>query len=397
MLDLNNINEHINHNSKFYWPEFKMVAYALYDKEMVYLYNHPKFTNKSTPYYTIPWNNEFNGANTLIMYEDYPTAIVNLDYYQDTERLYAIVLHELFHGLQYLNEEKRFPNEFLAMIYPLSKENVELRSGERKCLYHAVLSPSHTEKTKFLKHFIYSREKRRNYINEFMAYEACIETVEGPAFYIELQAYSHISFHPIDDEIKEYGKDLLNNKESAFNLRRSCYSSGLYICLLLDELYPDWKEGLFNTDKQLYDILKEAVDWEVDDTTTVEISSETNSIIRTIRENKQEVFRQFENKEGYHLLIRGDIICNSFDPMNVVAYEGQLLHKNFLSVLINEKEFYINQPVITHYYENFRSITTLHIVVNEKPVYTNGVVSVKGLGKLKGEYYIDEGLHHVII
>lgn len=30
---------------KDYWPGFEMVAYALYDKNNVYLFNHPKFEN----------------------------------------------------------------------------------------------------------------------------------------------------------------------------------------------------------------------------------------------------------------------------------------------------------------------------------------------------------------
>ena len=28
-----------------YWPGFELVAYALYDKSNVYLFNHPKFSN----------------------------------------------------------------------------------------------------------------------------------------------------------------------------------------------------------------------------------------------------------------------------------------------------------------------------------------------------------------
>ncbi|MBU9719913.1 MULTISPECIES: hypothetical protein [Bacillaceae] len=397
MLNFENLYEHIILNSKFYWREFTTVAFALYDKEKVYLYNHPNYSNEGKHYYIIQWNSQFNGANTLIMYDHYPTAIVNLDYYNDIEKIYAILQHELFHGLQYLNEEKRFPNEFLGMIYPLLKENLELRSRERKILYNAVIAPSHTEKINLLKHFISIREKRRSYINDFLEYETSIETVEGPAFYIELHAYSHISSNKKEVEIKEYGYDLLDNKESAFNLRKSCYSSGLYICLLLDELSPDWKEVLFMTEKSLYDLLKDTVDWEVNDTQEVEISLETNFIFNAIRENTQEVFRHFENDKGHHLLIIGEIICKEFDPMNVVAYENQLLHKTFLSILINEKEYYISQPVITHFYQKVSSITKLHIVLNEKPVYKNGVVRIKGLGKIKGQYSFDKGYHYVVI
>lgn len=28
-----------------YWPGFELVAYAIYDRSKVYLFNHPKFSN----------------------------------------------------------------------------------------------------------------------------------------------------------------------------------------------------------------------------------------------------------------------------------------------------------------------------------------------------------------
>jgi hypothetical protein len=130
MLKLDNLYDRINHNINFYWPKFKLVAFALYNRENVYLYNHPKFPSQTKPYSYFKWNKQFNGANTLILYEDYPTAIVNLDYYDDIESIYSIVIHELFHGFQHLKEEKRFPNEMLGITYPLLEKNVEIRNRE---------------------------------------------------------------------------------------------------------------------------------------------------------------------------------------------------------------------------------------------------------------------------
>ena len=395
MLNFNNLGETINRNINYYWKDFNLVAFALYDKENVYLYNHPKFPPHSKPYHVFKWNKQFNGANTLIIYEEYPTAIVNLDYYNDMENIYAIVLHELFHGLQYLQEEKRFPNEFLGMTYPLLKENVELRNRERRCLYNAVTSTSKTQKLNYLKNFINLRENRRKYIENFLDYENSIETVEGPAFYVESHAYSHISSKKHDIVLNKYGKDLLDNKESTFNLRKSCCSSGLFICLIIEEINPNWKDLFFETDKLLYDLLKDVVEWEANEISNVEISMNTKSIIDYIRKDKQHVFKEFESKEGYHLLITGDIISKGFDPMNIVANETQLLHKNFLSILINDIEYHISQPVITHYKEKYNLISKLHIVLDKEPVYKNGLVSIKGLGEIQGQYFEHEGVHYI--
>lgn len=394
MLDFDNLSETINRNIQFYWKDFKSVAFALYDQEKVYLYNHPKFPYEGREYHILKWNEQFNGANTLIIYEEYPTAIINLNLYKEMVSIYSIVVHELFHGFQYLKGEERFPDEILSFTYPLVKENVELRNRERRCLHSAVASSDKKEKLNFIKDFICLREKRRRYINKFMDYETTIETVEGPAFYVELHAYSHISPNQNGSILQKYGEDLLDSKEAAFNLRKSCYSSGLYICLLLDELYPDWKESFFEADKLLYDFLKDIVEWETGETGSVKISEETKTIINTIRENKQETFRQFENMVGCHIFITGDIVFKGFDPMNIVAAENQLFHKNFISVLISGKEYHINQPVVTHYRKKYNNINKLHLVLDEEPVYNNGIICIGGLGEIEGQLIEDKGVYY---
>ena len=65
-------------NLEEYWTGFDLVAYALYDKNNVYLFNHPKFiTQSSYAPKILKWNQQFVG-NTLILYDDYPTAIVDM-------------------------------------------------------------------------------------------------------------------------------------------------------------------------------------------------------------------------------------------------------------------------------------------------------------------------------
>ncbi|YCI75948.1 hypothetical protein M1D47_20440 [Bacillus sp. R1-10] len=170
-----------------YWPGFELVAYAIYDKSNVYLFNHPKFSNNSPcTYHILKWDTEFT-ADTIIMYEEYPTAIVNMDHYKEYEDLFSIAVHELFHGYQYIKDEKRFPDEMLGITYPLSKENVELRNQERANLYCAMLENDLTNKKQYLNAFISLRAKRAAKIEEYLRYENLIETIEGPAWYVELK------------------------------------------------------------------------------------------------------------------------------------------------------------------------------------------------------------------
>ncbi|MCU5706862.1 peptide ABC transporter permease, partial [Bacillus wiedmannii] len=95
------------------WPGFKRAAFALYDVEHVYVFHHPLFLKDDGEYAILKWDDQFKG-DTLILFKDYPTAIVNMNRYKDYESLFAVVVHELFHCYQYLNKESRFPNESLG-------------------------------------------------------------------------------------------------------------------------------------------------------------------------------------------------------------------------------------------------------------------------------------------
>lgn len=116
------------------------------------------------------------------------------------------MVHELFHGNQYVKGEKRFPDETMGITYPLTKENVEIRNRERKSLYNALIETSISNKKQYLNEFISLREKRTEGIKEHLTYENLIESVEGPAWYVELKAFSEKSSLPNDLVLKNMEK-----------------------------------------------------------------------------------------------------------------------------------------------------------------------------------------------
>ena len=118
-----------------YWPQFNAVAYAIYNDNEVLLFNHPKC--KESDYITFPKTNEFN-ACTIILFEDFPTAIVDVRLYPQFNETYAIIIHELFHGYQYTYGESRFPNELVGIDYSLCEKNISLRIEERIALHQAL-------------------------------------------------------------------------------------------------------------------------------------------------------------------------------------------------------------------------------------------------------------------
>lgn len=383
-------------NLEEYWTGFDLVAYALYDKNNVYLFNHPKFiTQSSYAPKILKWNQQFVG-NTLILYDDYPTAIVDMDLFEDNESLYSLLVHELFHGYQFLKNEERFPDEVQGFLYPVLKENVEMRIQEREYLFRAVNSKSRAEREGCINNFVALREKRANQMKDYQLYENLIETIEGPAWYVELKAYYKKSLQPYEKVLEKYGKSLLDHFQSSSNIRASCYSSGLFICLLLEDISPNWQESYFNTEDSLFEFFKQQFSAlkkiEIND---LAISKETEAIVEFVINNKEKEFKKFSAKPGFHLYIDGHISIKSFDPMNIISLENQFLHKNYLKVGIGNCEYLIQQPVIAYSIEHFRNISRLHLILDKKPVVNSDSLSIDGVGEIIGHYNEQEGVLYV--
>lgn len=360
-----------------FWPGFKMVAFALFDDEQVYVYNHPKF-NVSP--YKLKRNEQFNGC-TLILFEEYPTAIVDVTLYDDYESIFSLLVHELFHGYQYLRGEKRFPDELLGITYPISKENVQLRNEERIHLYHALVETNKEKRQSCINRFIAIRETRATLIDEHLVYEQLMETIEGPAWYVEVKAYTEKSKQDSREVIMKYGQSLIDKYDSNAQIRRSCYSSGLFMCLLLDELSPGWKDDYLEKDETLYEMFKRFSSEEVS-IGSVEITEETEDIVQFALEEKEKEFKIFDDKEKIHLIIEGVIEVKGFDPMNMIALNDKILHKHFLKVRMGERNYLLQQPVIA--YGGLRNIAKLHLMFKNEPDVKGNSLLIEGVGEIKG-------------
>ncbi|USD14875.1 hypothetical protein ND894_23325 [Priestia megaterium] len=387
-----------NTNLERYWPNFELVAYALYDENSVFLFNHPRYNQVPPKTYKILKRDEQFVGNTLILFDGYPTAIADIELYDDYEGLFSILVHELFHGNQYIKEEKRFPDETLGITYPLTKENVEIRNRERKNLYNALLETDISKKKQYLNEFISLRKKRSEGIKEHLTYENLIESVEGPAWYVELKAFLEKSSLANNLVLKKYGKNLINAVESTSNTRRSCYSSGLFMCLLLDELSSDWKESFLGTKTTLFELIKlldiaprkQAIE-------EVQISPETEAAVNFAVESRKKELDEFEAQMGTHLFIEGEMIALSFDPMNIVPFENRLLHKNYIKVRINNQEYLIQQPSLTYCADGLKNINKLLILLKDKPLETGDSLLIAGIGEIMGQYTIQKDTINLVV
>ncbi|MGG5737130.1 MULTISPECIES: peptide ABC transporter permease [Bacillus cereus group] len=384
---LNRIKKDVNmHLLNGLWPGFKRAAFALYNDEHVYVFHHPLFLKDDGEYAILKWDEQFKG-DTFILFKDYPTAIVNMNRYKDYESLLAVVVHELFHCYQYLNKESRFPNESLGFQYAITEENIELRNKERICLYDAVHCKSQAEKNNYIKQFIELREQRASFMKEeFITYECMVESIEGPAWYVEMNAYNAVYKNDKSETLRKYSGFILDAYEANCNIRKSCYSSGMLLCLLLDEIHPEWKTCFFNSDKSLYACLKQNKNVVLSLNNEIAISKETKQILHFVQNEREEDFKQFYKEKGYHLYIVGDIKLNMFNPMNVKLKGNKALHKTFLSVCIHNKTYMINQPVLASFEEDFKNMNQIHIIMIEKPLEKNNSWNLEGIGDIEAEY-----------
>ncbi|WAA11798.1 hypothetical protein [Fervidibacillus halotolerans] len=373
-----------------YWPGFHPGPYAIYNDRNVYIMNHPHYKHRGNLFRRIKRTDDFK-ADTLILFDGQPTAIVSIDRYQDVDQLYAILIHELFHGFQYVQGEKRFPDELLGATYPISLENIQLRNEERMHLFHALMERSRKQKLRHIRDFISKRERRKQLMNNHLHYENLIETIEGPARYVEAKAYGDRCGLPLKKVAEEFGADLLDGIESSINIRKSCYSSGLFLCLLLDQLEINWHKDFMDADLSLYDFFKQKTNNHPISIIHISVNKETKQIASNIRNKKTEEFRSFYNQSGFQLTIRASMKISKLDPMNIVSLDQRLLHKNFVKIKIKETTVLFQKPVVTHFQENPWSCNEVQIMLEEKPKIQNGFLHLYS-HRIKGTLEEKDGM-----
>ena len=170
------------------------------------------------------------------------------------------------------------------------------------------------------------------------------------------------------------------------------------MCLLLDELSPNWKESFLGTDETLYELIKRLnIAPRKHVTEEVKISPETETAVNFAVESRKKELDEFEVQIGTQLFIEGEIIALSFDPMNIVPFEGRLLHKNYIKVRINNQECLIQQPSLTYCGYGLKNINKLVIVLKDKPLENGDSLLITGIGEIKGQYTIQGDTINLVV
>ncbi|WYP26904.1 hypothetical protein NSQ54_01975 [Alkalihalobacillus sp. FSL W8-0930] len=378
--DLNKLVEGITFQTlSRFWPGFSVHAFTIYDEHDAYLFHHPLHKRNGTH---VKRDDQFNGC-TVILFDEHPTAIVDVRLYPNEKNLMAILVHELFHVHQHANAENRFPNEMIGMSYPLSIKNIELRTRERVELDKALKAKDTALTEWHCKNFIELRLTRMNDMEEYVRYENLVEAIEGPAWYVESKALSYWD----SGGTTTFSSPLTNAKVATQEIRRSCYHSGMAMCLLLDELNPDWKKDHFQSGKTMFDQLMDCfAGTSFNKDREEQITQQSKELFVLTQQLKLGEFNAFELQQGIHVYISGEVTIKEFDPMNVICLGQERLYKTFINVSLNGRKCSIHQPVLVELHKDQKRVNVLHLVVESARQTNENEYELKGIGVMKGHF-----------
>lgn len=334
------------------WDDFVKSRYAIYDDTNFYI-NDDRGLDldliKRDTFFVGNVDERFAG-NTAISINDNFIAIVGKDTIEnnrDNVKLASIIIHEMFHCFQYYKGEKRFPNELLAIDYPITYENIYYRMIERQYLFEACFEKCKEEKVELLSNYFTVRTKRENLIGLIINYEKAIESVEGTAVYVEYKALTQLTANNDVSILEDYIKGFTDIKEENLKIRLSSYHQGLLLGLIADELISDWKAKFDSSKLYISDFIKRQLKIEEADIHLgYDDVSEIEQCITNWNRKVDEVFDDFDKKDKLNSM-KDSIQMAGFDPMNIVKRGKEIIHKNFIRIKTDDSELIIKGPVKT--------------------------------------------------
>lgn len=392
-----------NNTAEKYWKNLHCFPLALYDFERVYLSGYSK---KLTGYAEKDglligkWNSDFIG-NTIIDLNGIPVVIWNLEHnekYVALSRMMSYIFREGFHLYQKQIGEKRYADEFLAIYYPFKLKNIAARISERRNIMKAFYAKEN--KKELLKTFVSVREYRRRLIKTFFEYEMAQESIEGTATYIEYKSYSDLACLPIEFLVGSLGKDLLDCSEDLRVFKKSCYFTGAIMCLILDQMIPDWQQNYETSEDHLYDFFKKTLklpdgDFVVIDHEDIETADE---LLKDRNREIDAVFNEFYSSKGQKIIMRGDLNLLKFDPMTITIKGNYFHSKNDLKAGYGKnKKISINKSCVAKKTKEISRITEIHIFQDKPPSIKGNDIILNEIGKLTGKIEIEKNAIGIVL
>jgi hypothetical protein len=223
-------------------------------------------------------------------------------------------------------------------------------------------------------------------------YELGLESHEGTATYVEYQAFRDRSDLPEEFLLAQFGKNMSSYSTDMEGFRFTCYTPGMYMGLLLDEVCTHWKEELISSRRFLYDLFVEKV---CIDPVAVEMPDLSyGQILADEFEAKQaKKVHDFHQNAGIPILFKGEMQITAFNPMQVVGYGDRVLHGMFLGFESDGNKVFINAPTLArHHDEQMWVILEVFTFIPTPPMVAGEFVRIDGIGEVRGELVEENGI-----
>lgn len=284
----------------------------------------------------MPYREEFLG-NSAIEFEGEFIAIwnVELDPVEDRERLAYSLVHEMFHCHQRANGEKRYPSDLTLLHYPEDQENFSRKYQENRCLADAYEQRDFSQ----LQQFAAIRAQRAKQYPDMVRQEWMVETIEGLAEYVGLQALRKINADKFAAITAEYANRLREETGLLFDIRRISYYSGALYFLCMKQLgrMEDWA---FDSDKTAY----EQYPVEIDDVTvqlqTYDFVAREYAALCQKRQDTMAAYLRHAEYVPCHASICG------YDPMNMFRVGNHIVCSHFICLDENGESKMIPSAVV---------------------------------------------------
>lgn len=377
------------------WKGFNITRFALYKENKGYL---SSTCEDKSLVKEIEWNPQHYG-NTCILYNNEYLGIWNLNtlsHNANFDRLFASIVHELFHGYQSVFCKKDYANELKAATYTFTKEVVKLMLMERQFLYQAVMETDNKLKQNYINSFIVCRSKRISLNREDILYDLTIESHEGTASFVEYKALKMISGNTKDHLVSFMWNKLYKPKDIIKHFRKGLYATGMFICLLLDEIAGDWQQEFQSTNILLYDLLLKYYCPKPSELLN-ENKDCAELIIKNYKQKQEDNFNMFKEQQGYTVNISGNIELRGYDPMNIVSRNNKILHKHFLMIKAGNQELVLKGVIICEHNTNFAKIKKVSFKMKNEPKQQNDKVLLSELGEIKAFLQKENNIYNIIV
>lgn len=306
------------------WPGFHYYDFALYNDSIVIMDDKE-----------IPNDERFIGNTAIKIDGDKYIAIwkiIGSPNSYDIDILASKLVHEMFHAFQYENNENRWPNEYLALDYHYSEENLSTKMTESEFLIKSFQNSNLDD----LVLFATMRKKRAKSSAFELKYETEIETVEGMANYVELKSLEHFSKQKFNESIN----DIINNLRILNNylpIRHISYSIGALLILVAEKLKLKFIHEIGNEEKTISEII----------TSQVQILSDYVSEKRSI--DKKVISDYINDLSSRITRVTSETGLNKykvdkligFDPLNTRKFQNMIYFKHFVAIVSGGETKYI--------------------------------------------------------